>query len=66
MSKVKCFACHNIDHYESQCPNKNKEAWVAASASTEIDDFVEKFEKEFSLVSCLLDCASAAFGDIRA
>jgi hypothetical protein len=61
MSKVKCFACHKIGHYASQCPNKKKgkkDAQVAASdaqvaASTEVDDFAERFTKEFSLLSCL-------------
>jgi hypothetical protein len=42
MSKVKCFACHKIGNYASQCPNKRKgkkETQVATSTSTEIDDF---------------------------
>jgi hypothetical protein len=36
-------------HYASQCPNKKKkkEAQVATTTSTEIDEFVEKFEEEF-------------------
>jgi hypothetical protein len=39
MGKVKCFACHNIGHYASHCPNNNKEAEVAATTSTEMDAF---------------------------
>jgi hypothetical protein len=68
MSKVKCFACHKTDHYASQCPNKkkSKETQVAASASNEIDNFAEKLEKEFSLVSCLSGSGSAKFRDIGA
>jgi hypothetical protein len=53
MSKVKCFAFHKTGYYAIQCQNKKKskkEIRVAASTSTEIDDFVEKFEKEFSRV----------------
>jgi len=57
LSKVKCFACHKSGHYASQCPErkkrKSKTRQVAASAETQVKEFVEKFEKEFSLVSCL-------------
>jgi hypothetical protein len=56
MSKVKCFACHKFGHYAGQCPNKKKgknKAQVAASADTQVSEFATKFEKEFSLVSCL-------------
>jgi hypothetical protein len=56
MGKVKCFACHKIGHYVSQCPKKKKkkkDAKVAAT-STKIDEFVEKFKEEFSLVASLL------------
>jgi len=67
MSKVKCFACHKIDLYAIQCPNKKgKETQVATSTSTEIDDFAKKFKKEFYLVACLLGNGNATFGDIRA
>jgi hypothetical protein len=55
INKVRCFACNEYGHYAAQCPNKKgtkekeKEKQVAASA--EVNDFSEKFEKEFSLVS---------------
>lgn len=54
MGKVKCFACHKIGHYASQCPSRKKgkgKAWVATS--TKVEEFATKFEKEFSLASCL-------------
>jgi hypothetical protein len=69
MSKVKCFACHKIGHYASQCSKKKKgkkETQVASSTSIEIDDVAKKFKKEFSLVFCLSGSGSAKFGDIGA
>jgi hypothetical protein len=55
MSKVRCFACHKTGHYASKCPNKKKkkESEVAATTSTEMDAFAEKFDDEFSLVATL-------------
>ena len=50
MSKVKCFACHKFWHYAGQCPNKKKKQ---TSASTEVEEFSTKFDKEFSLIACL-------------
>jgi len=50
MSKVKCFACHKFGHYAGQCPNKKKKQ---TTASTEVEDFSTKFDKEFSLIACL-------------
>jgi hypothetical protein len=54
MSKVRCFACHKTDHYANKCPTrKKKESEVAATTSTEMDAFAEKFDDEFSLVATL-------------
>jgi hypothetical protein len=50
MSKVKCFACHMFGHYAGQCPNKKKKQ---TTASTEVEEFSTKFDKEFSLIVCL-------------
>lgn len=52
MSKVKCFACHKFGHYV-QCPNKKKKQ-VAASA--DMEELASKFDREFSLVTCLSTC----------
>jgi hypothetical protein len=50
MSKVKCFACHKFGHDARHCPNKKKKQIVA---STAVEEFSAKFDKEFSLVVCL-------------
>jgi hypothetical protein len=42
-----------LGHYASQCPNKKKKGKPQVAASTEVDEFSAKFEKEFSLVACL-------------
>jgi hypothetical protein len=65
MSKVKCFACHKTSHYASQCPNKKKKKQEPeVSTSTEVAEFTEKFEREFSLMTGLSSSGSAEFGDI--
>jgi hypothetical protein len=50
MRKVKFFACHKFGHYASQCPKKNKKQ---TTASTTMEEFSTKFDKDFSLVVCL-------------
>jgi hypothetical protein len=50
MSKVKCFACHKFGHYGGQCHNKKKKH---IAASTEVEEFSTKLDKEFSLMVCL-------------
>jgi hypothetical protein len=59
LSKIKYFICHKHGHYASQCPEKKKgkgkqqQNHVAASAETQINEFASKFDKDFSMVSCL-------------
>jgi hypothetical protein len=57
LSKIECFICHKHGHYASQCLDKKgngkQQQEVAASAETQVNEFVAKFEKDFSMVSCL-------------
>jgi hypothetical protein len=59
LSKIKCFSCHKHDHYASQHLEKKKgkgkqqQKQVATSAETQMNEFVAKFEKYFSLLPCL-------------
>jgi hypothetical protein len=61
LSKIKCFSGHKYDHYASKCPKEGKgkqqQKQLAASAQTRMNKFVAKFEKNFSLVSCLFTSA---------
>ena len=57
LSKIKCFLCHKMGHYASKYleekKGKEKTQKVAATTKTQKDDFAEKFEKEFSLISSM-------------
>ena len=55
MSKIKYFSCHKNGHYASQCPKKKGKGktQITTSTETQLDEFVVKFEKDCSLVSCL-------------
>ena len=67
MKKAKSFDCKKIGHCANQCPNKKKgRDGAKIVASTKIEEFVKKFEKEFSLVSYPLGKGSARFEDIGA
>jgi hypothetical protein len=64
MSKVRCFACHKTGHYVSQCPNKKKPE-PEVSASTEIAEFAERYEREFSPMTGPVGSGCLAFEDIE-
>jgi hypothetical protein len=66
MSKVRCLACHKTGHYASQCPNKKeKKLEPEVSASTEIAEFVERHEREFSLMTGPLGSGCLVFEEIE-
>lgn len=63
LSKVKCFACNQYGHLASECPEKKKkkDEDLTIAATTEIDDFAEKFEKDFSLFSLVSSADNNGF-----
>jgi hypothetical protein len=61
MNKVKCFACHKTGHYASQYLKKELEV----SASAKVVEFTEKFEKEFSLMTCPSSSGCPVFEDTK-
>jgi hypothetical protein len=65
MRKVRCFACHKTGHYASQCSNKKKKK-LEPEVSTSIDifEFVEKYEKDFSLMIGHVGSACLVLEDI--
>jgi hypothetical protein len=66
MNKVKFFGCHKIDHYASQCPNKNKKkSEPEVSASVEVVEFDKRYENEFSLMTGPMGSGCLAFKDIE-
>ena len=62
MSKVKCFACHKLGHYVSQCPNKKNKKSSQTAASADIDEFSSKFDEDFSLIAFLSSSSTQATG----
>ena len=66
MNKVRCFACHKTDHYASQClKRKKKKPELEVSASTESTEFVEKYEKDFSLMTGPMGSGCLVFKDVE-
>jgi hypothetical protein len=67
MSKVKCFACHKTGQYASQCLKKKKKKKLEpeVSASVEIAEFVERYEKELSPMTGPVGSGCLVFEDIE-
>jgi hypothetical protein len=55
-SKVKCFQCHKMRHFASQCPEKKKNQPQMA-ISTAMDEFAKSFEEDFCFIACMFSTA---------
>jgi hypothetical protein len=65
LSKVICFVCNQYGHLATQCPEKKKKRkekeGPVATTTTTVEDFSDKFEKEFSLVTLVSSVRSTGF-----
>ena len=48
MTKVKCFHCHKMGHFATNCPLKKSSGGVAGEA------LASQFEFDFSLITCMV------------
>jgi hypothetical protein len=52
-----------LGHFASECPEKKKEQeGLDTAATTTMEDFSSKFDKEFSLVTLVSSVGSGGFG----
>jgi hypothetical protein len=66
LSKVRCYCCNQLGHLASQCPERKKKKkeheGPDTTATTTMEDFSSKFDKEFSLVTLVSSVGSGGFG----
>jgi hypothetical protein len=66
LSKVRCYCCNQLGHLASQCPEKKKkrkeQEGLETIATTAMEDFSIKFDKEFSLVTLVSSVSCGGFG----
>ena len=67
MSKFRGYCCNQLGHLASQCPKKKKKKRKEQKgpntvATTAMEDFSTKFDKEFSLVTLVSSVSSGGFG----
>jgi hypothetical protein len=52
MTKVKCFHCHKMGHFATNCPLKKSKEKSSGGAAGEA--LASQFELEFSLIACMV------------
>jgi hypothetical protein len=70
LSKVKCYCCNQLGnvafHFPERKKKKKKPEGPKTTATTTMEDFASKYDKEFSLVTLVSSVDSEGFGsDIR-
>jgi hypothetical protein len=70
LSKVRCYCCNQLGHLASHCPERKKKKkepeGPETTATTTMEDFASKYDREFSLVTLVSSVSSGGFGgDIR-
>eukprot|EP00253_Pinus_taeda_P025351 PITA_25351 len=51
-SKVRCFNCHEVDHYATNCPLKKSKK--GSSKGSEGEALASQFELDFTLTACMV------------
>jgi len=51
-SKVRCFHCHEVGHYATNCPQKKSKK--GSSKGSDGDALALQFELDFSLIACMV------------
>ena len=70
MSKVRCYCCNQLGHLASHCLERKKKKKEPEGpetvATTTMEEFSSKFDKEFSLVTLVSSVGSGGFEhDVR-
>jgi hypothetical protein len=71
LSKVRCYCCNQLGHLASHCLERKKKKkkepeGPETAATTTMEDFASKYDREFSLVTLVSSVGNRGFGgDIR-
>ena len=50
---MKCWNCQKMEHYAVVCPEKKKKGKNQnMAASAKVEDFMDRFDREFGFIAC--------------
>ena len=61
LSKLRCYFCNQLGHLASHCPERKKKKepeGLETVATTAMEDFASKYDREFSLVTIVSNVGS--------